>query len=55
MRVKLSVNIEINPWKAIVLVQVALKGLKLLKALHHAHKIAKNKINKEALSKYDDL
>ena len=56
MRVKLSINFEIkNPWRLIVLAQVALKGLKLLRALHHAHKISKNKINKEILSKFDDL
>ena len=56
MQIKLSINIEIrNPWKLIVLGQVAVKAFKLMRAQHRARKIGKQKINTEVLAKYDDL
>ena len=56
MRVKLSVNFEIkNPWRLIVLAQLAVKGLKLIRALHRARQLGKKIIKLDTVSQFDDL
>ena len=55
MNIKLSINIKINPWKAIVLVQLGFKAIKLIRALHHARTIGKKTLNIELIAAFDDL
>ena len=56
MRVKLSVNFEIkNPWRLIVLAQLAVKGIKLIRALHKARQLGKKIIKLDTVSQFNDL
>ena len=55
MRVKLSINLELNPWKAVVLAQLAVKGIKLIRALHRARQLGKKIIKLDTVSQFSDL
>ena len=55
MHLKLNIDVTFNIWKVIVIGQVAIKALKLGRAIHRARVLGKNKVSEKLIEKFDDL